>query len=140
VTHTLSFGDVLPFRESEHRIVLPVQVIVADGSGFEIQALLDTGSGISVFDKGLVGYLGIPDVTTGAVVEITSASQVGTSDTGYIHELSVVILDRSLTIPVVFCPSWPEGTVNVLGMRGFFDHWLFAIDHARRRLYYEPAT
>jgi len=40
-----------------------------------------------------------------------------------------------MTIPVSFCPSWPTGTPNLLGMEGFFDQLLIALEHREKKIY-----
>jgi hypothetical protein len=136
VTYDLSFKDRLLYSVNEHAIFTSVEVHPPTGASFEVQALIDTGAEMSRFDHSLLPQFGIADVTSGLKTLVASANQAGTSDTGYIHDVEVRILGRLMTIPVVFCPAWPHGTTNLLGMEGFFDHWHFAIHHSLRRLYY----
>lgn len=136
MTYDLSFTDRLLYSPGEHSVWTAVQITPPAGAQFEIEALLDTGASISHFDKSLLPQLGIADVTVGSPTLVRSVSQKGKPDTGYIHDIEVTILGHKLTLPVVFCPAWPEGATSVLGMEGFFDHWRFAFDHENRRVYY----
>lgn len=138
MTHDQSFTDVIVYPPADHRVLVTVEVHPPTGVYFEIKALLDTGASISHFDRALWPQLGVADIKAGIPTDVSSASQgaTPTPDVGYIHDIDVRVLGRALKIPVVLCPTWPEGTPNLLGMEGFFDHWRFAFDHSTRRVYY----
>jgi hypothetical protein len=53
-----------------------------------------------------------------------------------LHSLQVELFGQRLTIPVAFSEAWPEGTQNLLGMRGFFEQMLIAFNHSQRQLFY----
>lgn len=87
---------------------------------------------MSVFDHAILPSIGIPDVTTGTEVWLTAAS--GEQKKGYQHRLKIEFLGRPLTIPVAFCPAWPAGRPNLLGMEGFFEQLVIAFEHEYRRV------
>ena len=116
---------------TSHRVTLPVRLIAPTGSRL-IVTMLDTGAGISVFDNDLISILEIPNIDSGERIELVVAS--GETHTAYVHQVEVVLLGQQLSIPVAFCPSWPSGTQNLLGMRGFLDQLVIGLDHAARQL------
>ncbi len=80
-----------------------------------------------------MSILGIGDITTGDRIELAVAT--GEAHIAYVHRLEVDILGQRLGIPVAFCPGWPSGTQNLLGMRGFLDQLLVGLDHAAKTLF-----
>ncbi len=96
---------------------------------YSVQALLDTGAGISTFNEGIALAIGITDLYSGIARPLGAAS--GTGVTGYIHPVTIEIWGRRLVIPIAFS-NW---NVNVLGMQGFFDQIRFGLDHASNTYY-----
>ena len=94
-----------------------VRLLPPSGPTIRVHALLDTGASFCVFDMSLAETLGITDVTMGEEVELSLAN--GSPATGYIHGVSLEFLEQDFDVPAVFCPAWPEGGDNLLGMRGF---------------------
>lgn len=114
-------------------IRLSVWLRDASGQALHAYAFLDTGASISTFDNGIAPLLGITDLTSGREVTLRVADSRAT--VGYVHDVRLSILGYELTIPVCFCPDWPVGTRNLLGMEGFLDQLTIALDHSDRRLY-----
>jgi hypothetical protein len=130
MTTTLSFERDLDYGDT-HTISVPVRL---ENLPYLIDAILDTGAAVSAFDRALLPDLGISDVRSGTEIELTTANDE--HGKGYIHSVRVEVLGRVLTIPVAFCPDWPEGTRNLLGMRGFFEQALIAFEHQNRKIHY----
>lgn len=126
----LSFEQEFAYGDT-HRISVPIRV---ENLPYLIDAILDTGAGVSCFDRRLLPHLGIADVRTGRPIEMRAADN--NLCWGYLHTVRVEFLGRALAIPVAFCPDWPEGTPNLLGMRGFFEQMLVAFDHQNRTVHY----
>ena len=114
-----------------HTVSLPIRV---ENLPYLVEAVLDTGASVSVFDRALLPDLGISDVTTGTEIQVAVAN--GQRGRAYLHSLQIDILGHRLTVQAGFCPDWPEGTRNLLGMRGFFEQSLVAFDHQDRKIYY----
>lgn len=131
MTALLTFDEELDYGD-RHRISIPIRV---ENLPYQVEALIDTGAGVSCFDRALLPDLAIGDVTTGIAIPVRSANDA-VAGTGYLHSIRIEIFGRDMTIPVAFCPDWPEGTPNLLGMRGFFEQMLIGFDHQQRRMYY----
>jgi hypothetical protein len=114
------------------RPIVPIRIHRPTGPPSTVRAILDTGAYVSVFDHGILPTIGITDVTTGTPVRLVAAN--GLEAPGYQHALKIEFLGRPLTIPVAFCPSWPKGLPNLLGMEGFFEQLVIAFEHRFRRI------
>ena len=113
---------------------MPIRIRPPSGPTFAVRAVLDTGAAISYFDRALLPSLGITDVTTGKSIDLRAAN--GQKSTGYVHSISIEFVGHVMTIPAAFCPDWPEGTVNLLGMEGFFEQLRAAFEHGDRKFYH----
>ena len=127
---TLTFDNELEYGD-RHKISVPVRV---ENLPYLIDAVIDTGAAVSLFDRALLPDLGISDLTSGTEVALRAANKG--SGVGYLHPLQIEILGRPLAIPVAFSADWPEGIQNLLGMRGFFEQMLVAFEHRERRIHY----
>jgi hypothetical protein len=127
---TLSFDQELAYGNT-HTVSVPIRV---ENLPYLVNAVLDTGAAVSAFDRALLPDLGIADIRGGTEIDIRAAGNQ--KALGYLHSLRVEVLGRALTIPVAFCPEWPEGTRNLLGMRGFFEQALMAFEHQSRKIHY----
>ncbi len=128
---TLTFEQERGYGTGEGVIRVPVRVL----SGvvpFTVQAVLDTGAYISVFDSAYAPSFGIPDYTAGEPMPLTPAN--GQTVVGYKFRILVEVWGRELIIPAVFYQGFP----NLLGMQGFFDQIRIAFDHGRQRYYVSP--
>ena len=110
-----------------HILLVPVTLMGA--MPYTVQAVLDTGAGISMFNQGIALAVGITDIYGGTSREVRSAS--GNTETSYIHQVAIEILGRRLTIPIAF-GTW---NFNVLGMEGFFEQFVFGLDHRAKTFY-----
>jgi hypothetical protein len=126
----LSFDRELAYGNT-HTITVPIRV---QNLPYLIDAVLDTGAAVSVFDRALLPDLGISDVRSGTEIDLRPADNECRK--GYLHPLRIEVLGHTLLIPVAFCPDWPEGTRNLLGMRGFFEQTLMAFEHQNRKIHY----
>lgn len=126
---TLAFDEELAYG-NRHKISVPVRV---ENLPFLIDAVIDTGATVSVFDRALLPSLGI-DIVSGREISLVVANN--RRDIGYLHSLQIEIFGRQLIIPVAFSLAWPEGTSNLLGMTGFFEQILIAFEHQARKLHY----
>ena len=127
---TLIFDNEFDYG-NRHTISVPVRV---ENLPYLVDAIIDTGAAVSSFDRALLPDLGISDITTGTEIELRAANN--SAGVGYLHSLQVEVLGRQLTIPVAFSSDWPEGTRNLLGMRGFFELMAVAVEHRSRRMHY----
>jgi hypothetical protein len=114
-----------------HVAAVPIRV---ENLPYLVEAILDTGAAVSLFDRALLPDLGITDVTKGTEITLRAANDQTAK--GYLHTLQIEIFSRRLLIPAAFSPFWPEGTKNLLGMRGFFEQALVAFEHQRRTIHY----
>jgi predicted aspartyl protease len=126
----LSFERELGYGDT-HTISVPVRL---QNLPYLVDAILDTGAAVSSFDRALLPDLGISEVRSGTEIEVRAANDERAL--AYIHTVRVEVLGHVLMIPVAFCPDWPEGTRNLLGMRGFFEQALIAFEHQYRKIHY----
>ena len=133
MTETIEFPQEFGYP-GEARPSLTIEVVPPSGSTYEVPVILDTGAAISKFDHARAARMGVTDVrdTQRIIQPRTASNQVGV---GYVHDVEIVFLGRTLTIPITFCPDWPAGGDNLLGMEGFFEHAIFAFDHVKRLVY-----
>lgn len=127
---TVSFDGDLHYG-NRHTVSVPVRI---ENLPFLVEAIIDTGAAVSSFDRALLSDLWISDVTAGTEIKLTAANDQ--RGRGYLHQLHVDVLGHGLLIPVAFCLDWPEGTRNLLGMRGFFEQGIFGFDHRERTMHY----
>lgn len=131
MTLQLSFQGVYHYAQFAPRIRIPLE-IVGQNIPYRIEAVLDTGAFISIFNCSILGSIGINDVTTGRAMPFESAE--GRTAQGFIHDVQIAIWGTQLTIPVGFVPTWPDVS-HLLGMEGFLEQVLIAIEHGRRNYY-----
>jgi predicted aspartyl protease len=125
---SLDFDVEYAYNDDE--IVIGVLMPSSRG-GTRADLVLDTGTNFSTLHHSLLRSLGIFDVTTGRQATISLAG--GQSATCWLHPIVMEIFGTRLTVDVAFCSEWEMK--NLLGMRGFMDQVVFAVDHARHRLY-----
>jgi predicted aspartyl protease len=131
----LSFDKELSYGDT-HVVSVPIRV---ENLPYLIDAILDTGAAVSMFNPALLPDLGITDVTRGTEIYLTAAD--GQQGKAYLHSLQIEILGRRLSIDAAFCPDWQQGKKNLLGMRSFFEQILIAFEHQKRKFYYTvPAS
>jgi predicted aspartyl protease len=114
------FGDEL---------IIPMTLVRAPHQP-SVRMVLDTGADVSLLNRQFVGPLGI-DLESGTSIRLELAN--GDKATAWIHPVEVELLGRTMIIEVAICESW--NTANLLGMRGFLDQIVLALDHRRHRLY-----
>lgn len=134
MTQTIAFTQEFGYP-SERRPSLTIEVIPPTGGRYEVPVILDTGAAISMFDHARAARMGIPNVTQGYTKRFNAFTASNEQSVGYLHDVEIVFLGRTVTIPIAFCPDWPQGTNNLLGMEGFFEQGIFGFDHVRRMVY-----
>ena len=129
---SLTFSQEHVYASPAHRILVPIRIRPAGGTPFEQAAILDTGAGVSRFDKSILARCGVTDVSTGHPMKATVADN--TEYEAYVHQIEIEFLGHVMRIPAAFSEDW-DGVENLLGMKGFFEQMLAAFDHARRKFY-----
>lgn len=125
---TLDFD--LEYAYNGDEIVIDVRVMSGERES-HAEMILDTGTNFSTLHHSVLRELGILDVTTGTKASISVAG--GQTAVCWLHLIVMEIFGTRLTVDVAFCPEWEMK--NLLGMRGFMDQVVFAVDHARHRLF-----
>jgi hypothetical protein len=120
-------------RPEDQELAVQIRLFPTAGIPLVVTALVDTGASISLFDRSLLPLLGISDVTTGYKFEVMAANNQ-TAD-AYAHDVKIEFLGTQLLVPIGFCPTWPDGTPNLLGMKGFCDQLHLGLKHRDRLLY-----
>ena len=107
------------------RAVLPQAELVS------VQMTLDTGASVSTLHHSLLAALGLADVTSGRHGTLLVAN--GESAPCWLHQVEIELLGKRIRIDAAFCPSWDLR--NLLGMSGFMNQLVFAVDHANHSLH-----
>jgi len=119
-----------------HQALVHVRVFTKDGLPLSFQALLDTGASFCSFDKDVAELLGIDDIESGVPRRIAAADVdegSGDHEIMYLHDVEIEFLGHKMNVPIGFVPTWPSGTQNLLGMKGFFESMQAAFLHRERR-------
>ena len=114
----------------DHTAEIQIRMFPTEGIPIAVTAILDTGASISIFDKSLLPLLGITDVTAGPEFEVMTANSARAK--AYAHEVEIEFLGRRMRVLIGFCPAWPDGTPNLLGMKSFFEQLHVAFKHRER--------
>jgi hypothetical protein len=121
----------------DHELGVIIRVFPTGLIPIAVNAQIDTGASISMFDKSLLPLFGITDITTGSGFPVETANRQ--RETAYAHDIEIEFLGMRMAIPVGFCAAWPDGTPNLLGMKGFLEHLQIGLRHGNRLLYLSPA-
>lgn len=119
-----------------HQALVHVRVFKKDGIPLSLQALLDTGASFCSFDKDVAELIGIDNIESGEARHIAAANVdegSGDYEIMYLHEVEIEFLGHKMNVPMGFVPTWPSGTQNLLGMKGFFESMHAAFLHGERR-------
>jgi hypothetical protein len=137
---TLSFSDSVPYGRREHAarsIVVQIRLSADTTVAWDVDARVDSGSSFCVFGRQWADLMGL-DWEAGEPLEISTAA--GTFY-AHLHEVTIQLLDFKWTAWVAFA-EWdtmpPSPARDVLGLNGFFDHFLLAIDDTAEMIYLEP--
>lgn len=137
---TLSFAAVFDYgrlARLARGVFAPVTLTAGAASTRIIEARIDSGSSFCVFGRQWADVLGL-DWEAGERLMISTAA--GTFY-AHLHEVTIQLLDYEWTVWVAFA-EWdtmpPSSARDVLGLNGFFDHFLVAIDDRAEMIYLEP--
>jgi len=104
-------------------ITLPVSLI-ANNRIETVDAAIDNGSTLCVFQREIAGWLGI-NVEQGIEDHV---SAMGTIIRVYGHEVTLVLGELSLDLFVYF-PAYQHIPRNLLGIQGFLQRFLVGLDN-----------
>ncbi|HWX42354.1 MAG TPA: hypothetical protein VN345_14480 [Blastocatellia bacterium] len=137
---TLSFSAAVPYghlTRATRSIVAQVRLTADLIVEWDIDARVDSGSSFCVFGRQWADLLGL-DWQRGDQIMISTAA--GRFE-ARLHEVVIKLLEFEWTAWVAFA-EWdtvpPSPARDVLGLNGFFDHFLVAIDDIRETIYLEP--
>jgi len=141
-------AHLLPFSRAFHYgrvargsrgVFVPIALAVDSLSTRIIDVRVDSAASFSVFGQQWADRLGL-EWDTGA--PLTIATAVGTFR-ARLHEVTIQLLEWEWTAWVAFA-EWdttpPSPARDVLGLTGFFDHFLVAIDDLSEIVYLEPRS
>lgn len=137
---TLSFAAIFDYgrlARFARGIFLPVVLTTGAASTRIIEARVDSGSSFCVFGRQWADVLGL-DWEAGERLMISTAA--GTF-VAHLHEISIRLLDYEWTGWIAFAgrdTMPPSPARDVLGLNGFFDHFLVALDDREEMIYLEP--
>ncbi len=137
---TLSFAAAFDYgrlARLSRGVFAPVILTTGMVSTRIIEARIDSGSSSCVFGRQWADALGL-NWEAGDPLTISTASGMFFA---HLHEITIQLLDFEWAAWVAFA-EWdtqpPSPARDVLGLNGFFDHFLTAIDDRAERLYLEP--
>lgn len=138
--HTLSFSvtvDYGPLARTSRGVFLQLNLAADANSTWDIDARIDSASTYCVFGRQWAEMLGL-EWEAGDLLKISTAA--GTFP-ARLHEVTLSVLEWEWTGWVAFA-EWdttpPSPARDVLGLTGFFDHFLVAIDDVAEIVYLEP--
>ena len=91
------------------------------------EAIIDSGASRCVFHASIGKYIGL-EIEKGSVEETVGIS--GTCKT-YLHEVALYVPGGIVNIRAGFCEDLP--IAGLLGMNGFFDHFMVIFDPTAQR-------
>jgi hypothetical protein len=137
---TLSFSDSVPYghlARAARSIVLQIRLSADTPVIWDVDARVDSGSSFGVFGRQWADLLGL-DWESGEPLKISTATG---RFYAHQHEVTIQLLNFKWTAAVAFA-EWdtvpPSPARDVLGLNGFFDHFLVAIDDPAEMIYLEP--
>ena len=139
-THIFSFSAALPYghlARTSRGIMVQVTLATDATETISIEARVDSGSGFCVFGRQWADVLHL-DWEKGDPLQISTAAGTFYS---YLHEVTIRLLSFEWAAWIAFA-EWdtmpPSPARDVLGLNGFFDHFLVAIDDEAEMIYLEP--
>ena len=105
------------------RPVIPVELMGRQAVPYEV--LVDSGADISIFDAQIGTLAGI-DVEAGEPSTLSGVT--GTTETFYIHKVTLILNDFKFQTKVGFLPNMTPLGYGVLGQKGFFDRFIVKFD------------
>jgi hypothetical protein len=139
-SHLLSFEaafDYAPWAWASRGVFVPITLGEGANSSQIIDVRVDSASTYSVFGRQWADLLDL-DWDAGDVLTISTAS--GTFR-ARLHEVTVSLLDWQWSVWAAFA-EWdtapPSPRRDVLGLTGFFDHFVVAIDDLAQIIFLEP--
>ncbi len=139
-THTFSFSATFPYghlTRTSRGVIVQVTLAANATETISIEARVDSGSSFCVFGRQWADVLNL-DWDSGEPLLISTA--IGTFY-ARMHEVTIRLLDFEWAAWIAFA-EWdtlpPSSSRDVLGLNGFFDHFLVAIDDLAERIYLEP--
>lgn len=137
---TLSFSDSVSYghlARTTRSIVVQIRLSADLLIAWDVDARIDCGSSFCVFGRQWADLLGL-DWEAGEPLNISTAAG---SFYAHLHEVTLRLLDFKWTAWVAFA-EWdtvpPSPARDVLGLNGFFDRFLVAIDDRSEMIYLEP--
>ena len=108
--------------------LIPV-VVVSGASVYEIHALVDSGSMISLFRMEVAHQFGIQPLS-GKPINVAS---IDGELLVYVHSLCLRIADKEFMCQVGFSEAFTPH-VNILGRIDFFDHFIITFDEKDKKV------
>ena len=117
------------------RPVIPVELVGHRTIPYEV--LVDSGADISIFDAQIGTLAGI-DVEAGEPSMLSGVT--GTTETFYIHKVTLILNDFKFQTKVGFLPNMTPLGYGVLGQRGFFDIFVVKFDLVKEEIELKQRT
>jgi len=139
-THLFSFSAAFDYghlTRTARGVTVQVTLAANATETISIEARVDSGSSFCVFGRQWADLLGL-DWEAGDRLIISTATGIFAA---HLQEVTIRLLDYEWTGWVAFA-EWdtmpPSPARDVLGLNGFFDHFLVAIDDREEMIYLEP--
>jgi hypothetical protein len=139
-SHVLSFSravDYAHLARSSRGVFVQIRLTANSVSTWDLDVRVDSASTFCVLGRQWADLLGL-DWEGGSSLMISTA---GGPFQARLHEITFDLLDWEWTASVAFA-EWdstpPSPARDVLGLNGFFDHFLVAIDDLEEIIYLEP--
>ncbi|MCH8317696.1 MAG: retroviral-like aspartic protease [Bacteroidetes bacterium] len=120
---------IFPYIKREGQFYPVIDLMLKGKStSLEVNALVDSGASISVFDAEIAEYLDI-DIEKGKRIYLEG---IGGRILGYIHYVYIIVDQKRFRCKIVF--SWEfTAAFNLIGRDNFFKHFLITFDEKNKR-------
>lgn len=108
---------------------------IKSGDGLDLLALIDSGASANLMSAQVAEAIGIPDLDSGEMRSFYGISNQRAVSYG--HEVWLRIGGHRFKSKVFFSPDVGPETV-LLGMEGFFDHFVVILDRAGETIELKP--
>lgn len=127
---------IIPYKDFPYGERLPFVSIIFIGKNKTalVEAFVDTGADFSIFHADLMKYLGL-EKKNAQMKKV----QVGDGDyiTVYLFHIKVSFYGQDILAPITFSENLGPD-FNLLGRKGFFDHFRFCFDDKNSHLSLTP--
>ncbi|PIR80644.1 hypothetical protein COU24_02895 [Candidatus Kuenenbacteria bacterium CG10_big_fil_rev_8_21_14_0_10_39_14] len=121
---------VFPYKQLGQKYFPIIPLVLSRGRQVKIaEALVDSGTNISVFNSALAEELGIK-IESGEKIVLSSANS---HMIGYLHKVKTRLGKAQLNLPIIFTKELTS-SFNLLGREGFFNKFIVCFNDGKSKI------